>query len=142
MASAGPNGEHNTTTYSNCPGNKLPGTFTSKVSGSLTLTTTIDGMDCTGEVPTHSYDPNGSATVGTTVTYNDPFWQPGSITDAAGTATTLSYTATSKTTSTPVASGAVKEFVETLDAMGRPHIAQQRQGPAATQYNSVETDYD
>jgi hypothetical protein len=32
--------------------------------------------------------------------------------------------------------------VETLDSMGRGSVAQQRQGPSSTQYNSVETDYD
>ena len=56
--------------------------------------------------------------------------------------TTLSYTATSKDSRTLVTGSAVKEFVETLDSMGRGHVAQQRQGPSSTQYNSIETDYD
>ena len=135
----GPNGEYNTVAYGNCPGG-LPSQFTSKASGSLTLTQTIDSMDCTGELPLHSLDANNN---GTTISYTgDPFWRPTSVTDAAGTVTTLSYTATSKTSRTLVTGSAVKEFVETLDSMGRGHVAQQRQGPSSTQYNSIETDYD
>jgi hypothetical protein len=92
---SGPNGEYSHHTYANaCPGGTLPDSFSTKVSNAVTLFTHFDSVDCTGELPLHALDANNN---GTTIDYTgDPFWRPKSITDAAGTVTTLSYTATSK----------------------------------------------
>jgi len=141
----GPNsGEGHYAEYSNC-GGKLFHQSSAVVSSTVTLyPETVDNMDCTGELPLHMIDANNN---GTTIRYDtpsaDPFWRPTSITDAAGTTTNISYNTPNRTTtSTLVTAGSIKEFVETLDSLGRKQIVQQRQSPTATQYNSVETDYD
>jgi RHS repeat-associated protein len=141
----GPNGESNTVSYSQCSG-KMPYEYSHKASGTTTLYEAVTVTDCIGEVAKTIYDFNNQYVrfdYGT-----DPLWRPISFRDQAGTITSFTYSSptstspASTTISTPITSSSVKEFVETLDSMGRKHVVQQRLGPSSTQYSSVETDYD
>jgi len=141
-------GAHTTTyqlganTTANC-GN----TFPVEVDMPLSLTT-YASFDCNGAVLTGATDPNGN---NSTVTYYDasntptldPFWRPIYSTDAALNKTYFTYTTTSAESKLTFNGGtSVVDQLTTLDTTGRVHVAQKRQGPSATYYDSVETDYD
>jgi RHS repeat-associated protein len=98
--------------------------------------------NCTGGTAVSSTDENGQ---NTSTTWNDPyFWRPAASTDQAGNVTNLAYSGATVVTSSLLFNGgnSVAESRVLLDSLGRPSITQRRQGPGASNYDSVETDYD
>ncbi len=99
--------------------------------------------NCTGGVMTSSTDPNTGLL---TTTYNDPnYWQhPSNVTDQALNSTTISHP--SQTASESVllfnSSQSSVDVLTTLDAMGRPQLAQRRESPGSAEFDTIETDYD
>jgi RHS repeat-associated protein len=107
--------------------------------------TLSSGWNCTGAVMTQATDENGQ---NTTTTYNDAhFWRPASRTDATGVVTNYYYATTSpyNTVESKLSfnnGNSVVDVLTTVDGLGRTHLKQRRQGPTASNYDSVETDYD
>ena len=101
--------------------------------------------NCAGGVQLTSVDANGQAT---TTAYSDPdFWRPASVTDSTGAATNLTYATSSpynwtESKMTFNSGNSVVDRLATADGLGRVHLLQTRQGPSASNYDSVETDYD
>jgi hypothetical protein len=97
--------------------------------------------NCTGGVSTQVTDENGNLT---TTSFTDPnFWRPTQTTDQGNNATTISYHgATSVESSLSFNSGgSVSDILTTVDGYGRPAFMQKRQGPGATDYDTIEVDY-
>jgi hypothetical protein len=97
--------------------------------------------NCTGGVSTQVTDENGNLT---TASFTDPnFWRPTQTTDQESNATTISYHgATSVESSLSFNSGgSVSDVLTTVDGYGRPAFMQKRQGPGATDYDTIEVDY-
>lgn len=104
--------------------------------------------DCNGGAQTSATDENGNVT---RVAYKDPnsqvtswYWRPATLTDQLTNVTGISYSgatvATSSLPSTPT--NWVVAFRSQLDGLGRAILSQRQQGPGATNYDTVETDYD
>jgi len=96
---------------------------------------------CTGGVATQVTDENGH---NVSTSYSDPyFWRPASATDQSSAVTNLTYTGqTSVESVLSINSGSTVDQLTTLDSLARPRVQQRKQSPTATQYDSVETDYD
>ncbi len=113
--------------------------------------------NCIGAVETSTTDPNGQVT---SYAYSDPnYWRRTTVTepivnasDSATNTTSLSYFAYAGPSSPaatdfyslfpPSINTSIIDARTTFDSLGRPHVSQQQQGPNATTYDSVETDYD
>ena len=101
--------------------------------------------NCTGAVMTQITDENGK---NATSTYTDPFfWRPASVTDATSAVTNVTYATSSpfnwtESKMTFNSGNSVIDVLTTVDGLGRGHLQQKRQGPTASNYDSVETDYD
>lgn len=127
--------------------NSFPTSITEAIG---TLSTSMT-WNCAGGAQLTSVDENGKTT---TTTYSDSyFWRPASISDPAGAVTNYCYGLSTSGSCTPNPSQveAVLTFnsgnssvdtLTTIDGMGRPHVQQTRQGPTASNFDSVETDYD
>jgi RHS repeat-associated protein len=131
------NGAVTTNTYgtSSC-GNS----FVTSVTEPLSLSRSMV-WNCTGGVETSGTDENLKIT---SLTYNDPdFWRPNKVTDAASNVATLTYTgATSVESSLPFnGSISTSDALITLDTLGRVHVAQVKESPSSSTYDSQETDY-
>jgi RHS repeat-associated protein len=118
--------------------------FATSVSEPLSLSRSMT-WNCTGAVMTQLTDENGqNATTG----YTDPyFWRPASKTDPTNAVTNLTYASSSPFNWTEAkmtfnSSNSVVDMLTTVDGLGRIHLRQKRQGPSASNYDSVETDYD
>ena len=135
------NGGQTTYTYGAC-GNSFPTSISEPLSLSRSMTW---DSTCTGGVLTQVTDENGKAT---STTYNDAsFWRPASITDPTGAVTNFSYPTASpynwaESTMTFNSGNSIADMRTTVDGLGRIHLQQKKQGPNATNYDSVETDYD
>src|SRR5271157_2471309 len=101
--------------------------------------------NCTGAVATSVTDANGKIT---TSSYTDAnFWRPASVTDPASAVTSFTYPASSpynnvESTLLFNSGNSVIDALKTIDGLGRPRVAQIKQGPGATNYDSTETDFD
>jgi len=108
--------------------------------------------DCNGGVLLSVVDENGKTS---STAYNgtgNVFWRPSSTTDEAGTVTTYSYKLTTSTppvefqteaaSATFNAGNSIVDRVTTNDGFGRSLFSQTRQGPAASNYDTVATCYD
>lgn len=111
--------------------------------------------DCSGGVLTSVTDENGytSSTAYSGTNYTNYFWRPYSTTDEAGTTTDNFYylnTAippiefqTESKYHTPFNNGtSTVDKVTTTDGFGKPVFSQTRQGPNASNYDTVATCYD
>jgi YD repeat-containing protein len=146
------NGGPNSTTYNYADATSTCGnTFPTSVSEPLSLSQSFT-WDCVGGVMKTATDENSKVS---TVYYSgsnfgksaDPnFWRPYATTDQLGTAnpTTLSYPSATAAESTMLFNNpnSVVDHRAKVDGFGRPIINQTKQGPNATNYDSVETDYD
>ncbi len=135
-------------------GYTFPAYVTAPAVNGITLTSSTT-WDCNGGVATSTTDPNGKTT---SVTAWDPnFWRPTTITSpytdnpVTYTTTNISYNHATAQPFNPAAvestltfngSNSTVDSRTTLDGLARTHIVQQKQSPTATNYDSVETDYD
>lgn len=126
-------------------------TFATSINEAISGLSTSTTWNCTGGVQLAAVDENGKTT---TTAYNDShFWRPASITDPTGAITTFCYGVIisgacslnpnqTESTLTFNSSNSTVDTLTTLDGLARPHIQQTRQGPASTNFDSTETDYD
>jgi RHS repeat-associated protein len=131
------NAAQTTYTYGAC-GNS----FVTSISEPLSLSKSI-AWSCTGGVETSITDENGKTV---SVSYTDAyFWRPQSVTDQLSNVTDLTY---SGQTSTEISmlfnssNSSTTDLLTTVDGLGRLHVAQLREAPGSSTYDSVEKDYD
>ena len=121
-------------------GNAFPTSISEPLSLSRSFT-----WNCTGAVSTKVVDENSQPT---TTSYTDAsYWRPASVTDPTGAITSYSYATSAPfnwtESSLPVVSGSsVVDLRTTIDGLGRTILTQKKQGPAASNYDTVEADYD
>jgi RHS repeat-associated protein len=118
-------------------GNSFPTTISEGLGLSETLT-----WDCTGGVQTSVTDENGKKT---STVYSDPyFWRPASKTDPANAVTSFTYASknTGEISMTFNSNSSISDFTQTFDGLGRTSLQQRKQSPGATNFDTVETDYD
>lgn len=132
------NGAQTTFTYgaASC-GNSFP----TSVAETLSLSKSM-AWNCIGGVETSVTDENGQAT---SATWNDAyFWRANAVTDAENNTTNLTYASLTSVESSLNfnSSTSTTDILSTLDELGRAHINQRKQSPSASNYDSVETDYD
>lgn len=126
--------------------------FPSSISEPLNLSRSMT-WNCSGVVVTQLTNENGN---NSSVSYNDHYyWRPASTTDQTGVATNFCYGLLSSSTGTctinPTQVESTMNFnsnnstvdkLTTVDGLGRAHIQQKRQSPSATNFDSLESDYD
>ena len=119
----------------------FPNSVSAPAVGGITLTTS-NTYNCDGGVVVSTTDPNGNPR--TVTTWDANFWRPTQVKDELLNATNISYISATATESTFNFNGgnSTVDTRTTLDGLGRTHIVQQKQSPTATNYDSVETDYD
>ncbi len=109
--------------------------------------------NCTGGVLLSLTDENGntSSTAYSGSNYSNLFWRPYSTTDQAGTTTNYFYylnssdqqfQTESKYASTFNSGNSIVDILTTSDGFGRTIFQQTKQGPSATNYDTVATCYD
>jgi YD repeat-containing protein len=118
--------------------------FPTSISLPLSLSTSTV-WNCTGGVATSATDANGKITSSSFTDAN--FWRPASVTDPANAITSFTYPASSPYNNAESkllfnSGNSVIDALTTVDGLGRPHVAQIKQGPSATNYDSTETDFD
>ncbi|MHB8753412.1 MAG: RHS repeat domain-containing protein [Candidatus Acidiferrales bacterium] len=134
------NGAQTTYNYPNATstcGNAFPTSVTEPLSLSKSMT-----WNCTGGVMTSLTDENNQPTA---YTWNDPyFWRTNAVTDAENNTTNLTYASPTSVESSLNFNGSSStvDVLATLDGLGRAHINQRKQSPSASNYDSIETDYD
>jgi RHS repeat-associated protein len=146
-------GGANTTTYNyNNTGTPSPScgnSFVTSLSEPLSLTRSFT-WNCTGGALTSVTDENGQTSsvyfTGSNFGMSaDPhFWRPYAVTDQLNNPTTLSYPSNTVTESELLFNGnnsAVDQRLK-FDAFGRTLLAQMKEGPTSSSYDSTQTDYD
>ncbi|MHB8616949.1 MAG: RHS repeat domain-containing protein [Candidatus Acidiferrales bacterium] len=134
------NGAQSTYNYPNATstcGNAFPTSVTEPLSLTRSMT-----WNCNGGVMASLTDENNQPT---TYTWNDPyFWRTNAITDPENNVTNLTYASLTSVESSLNFNGSTSttDILATLDGLGRTHITQRKQSPSASNYDSVETDYD
>ena len=114
--------------------------FATSISEPLSLSQSMT-WNCTGGVETSITDENGKTiSAGYTDAY---FWRPESATDQLSNVTNLAYTAQTSVESSLVFNGSnsTSDVLATVDGLGRGHIAQVKESPSSSTYDSVESDY-
>lgn len=130
------NSAQTTYTYGAC-GNSFPTSISEPLSLSKSVT-----WNCTGGVQLTVTDENSQTT---TKAYTDPyFWRPASVTDPTNAVASVTYTGqTQAENSMSFNSGnSVVDSFSTADNLGRGHVAQVRETPGGSNFDSLETDYD
>jgi RHS repeat-associated protein len=131
-----------TTTYVYASGTpSCSNSFPTQVNRPLGLSRSM-AWNCTGGAHTSATDENGN-TVSTA--YSDPyFWRPASATDQLLNTASITYLSTTAAESAFPFNGTTStvDSRTKVDGLGRPIVSQRRQGPIASNYDSVETDYD
>jgi RHS repeat-associated protein len=115
--------------------------FATSLTEPLSLSKSIV-WNCTGGVETSLTDENGQTT---SVSYTDAyFWRPNSTTDQLSNATNFTYAGVTSVESSLVfnSSSSTVDILDTVDSLGRQHLAQGKESPSSSTYDSVETDYD
>lgn len=131
------NGGQTTYAYGAC-GNSFPTSITEAI-GTLTRYMT---WNCTGGVALTATDENNQTT---TSSYTDThFWRQASVTDPTSVVTNLTYTSQTQAESVLSFNGgnSASDRLVTLDNEGRPLLAQVRQAPGSTNFDTIETDHD
>lgn len=132
------NGAQTTYLYaSGSCGNSFPTTIQEPMSLSRSIT-----WNCTGAVATQVTDENGN---NVKTDYTDPhFWRPADVFDQANNETTVAYISPTETETTLSfnSGNSVSDKRITLDGFGRPMYTQNKQGPGASNYDTVQTAYD
>jgi RHS repeat-associated protein len=125
--------------------------FVTSIAEPLSLSRSM-AWNCTGGVLTSVTDENSkvSSTLYTGTnpcTGNGPdaaFWRPFASTDPSGNSTCLYYISPTRSESKLSfnSGSSVQDVVTTVDAYGRTRLTQARQGPSASNYDTIQTDYD
>ena len=107
--------------------------------------TTYKTWNCDGGVPLTATDVNGKVTIYGYVgpppnNTPDPFWRQSSVTDTFG---NIAYTVYGQNTleSSFSFGSSVDDTITTIDGLGRPIRSQHRQGPSASNYDTVSMTY-
>lgn len=97
--------------------------------------------NCTGGVQTQITDENGQA-VKTTYSDSD-FWRPANVYDQENNEALSAYSGQTEMGATMTFNNnqSVSSLMMTVDGFGRPILKQRLQGPGASNYDTVETDY-
>jgi RHS repeat-associated protein len=118
--------------------------FATTINEPLSLSRSIT-WNCTGGIATQVTDENGKTV---TSNYTDPdFWRPANVVDQLSNQTNLSYIRQSGQNAVEASlqnfngGNSVSDSRTTMDGFGRPILSQRLQGPGATNYDTVETDY-
>jgi RHS repeat-associated protein len=115
--------------------------FPTSVSEPLSLSKSMV-WSCTGGVATSATDENGKTT---SASYTDAYyWRPNSTSDQLSNVTNFAYTGMTSVESSMVfnSSSSTVDALTTVDSLGRKHVVQGKEGPSATTYDSLETDFD
>jgi RHS repeat-associated protein len=115
--------------------------FATTINEPLSLSRSIT-WNCTGGIATQVTDENGN-NVKTNYTDSD-FWRPANVYDQENNETTISYigeTAVETALQNFNSGNSTSDFRSTVDGFGRPILSQHLQGPGATNYDTVERDY-
>ena len=131
------NGAQTTYTYGAC-GNSFP----TSVAEPLSLSRSI-AWDFTGGVQTSITDENGNIS-SSSYTKDPYFWRPESSTDPTNAITSFTYAGQTQAESDlPIVSGtSASDVLSTLDNQGRPSLAQIKQTPGGSTFDTTEKDYD
>jgi RHS repeat-associated protein len=143
------NGAQTTYNYSSA---SCGNSFVTSISEPLSLSRSMT-WDCTGGVLLSLTDENGniSSTAYNGSNYSNVFWRPYSTTTQAGTTTNYFYSLNSrdqqfqtesKYASTFNSGNSIVDILTTNDGFGRTIFGQTKQGPSATNYDTVATCYD
>ena len=115
--------------------------FATSISEPLGLSRSFT-WNCTGGVATQVTDENSSST---STNFTDAyFWRPANTYDQLNNETTISYIGQTAVESALVNfNGGIStsDSRSTIDGFGRPILKQRLQGPGATNYDTLETDY-
>lgn len=115
--------------------------FATTINEPLSLSRTIT-WNCTGGVATSVKDENQkTASAGYTTDPN--WWRPDNSTDQMNSVTSITYTGgTAAEAALSFNNGAsISDYLTSVDGFGRPAFSQRKQGPTATNYDTVEVDY-
>jgi len=140
-----------TTTYNYSTGS-CGNSFVTSISEPLSLSRSMT-WDCNGGVMLSLTDENGkvSSTAYSGTNYTNYFWRPYSTTDQAGNTTNYFYylnssnqpfQTESKYVSTFNGGSSIVDTLTTTDGFGRTIFTQTKQGPSATNYDTIATCYD
>jgi RHS repeat-associated protein len=136
------NGSQSTVTYNYSNATATCGNaFPSSVSEPLSLSKSMV-WNCTGSVETSATDENGQTA---STAYTDPnFWRPANVTDQESNTTNFTYASPNSTESSLLfnSNSSTVDVLATFDGLGRTLVAQKKQSPSATSYDSAETNYD
>jgi RHS repeat-associated protein len=115
--------------------------FLTGINSPLSLSRSIT-WNCTGGVETQVVDENGNDI---TANYTDSdFWRPANVYDQELNEITINYlgqTAVEATLQNFNGGNSSADSLTTVDGFSRPTFTQRKQGPAATNYDTAETDY-
>ena len=140
------------TTYNYSPTASCGNSFVTSITEPLSLSRSMT-WNCTGGVLLSLTDENGntSSTAYSGSNYSNVFWRPYSSTDNAGNTTNYFYylnssdqqfQTESKYASTFNGGNSIVDILTTNDGFGRTIFGQTKQGPNATNYDTVATCYD
>ncbi len=145
------NGATTTYNYSSTGNADCGNAFVTSISEPLSLSRSMT-WDCNGGVMLSLTDENGntSSTAYSGSNYTNYFWRPYSTTDQAGTTTNYFYDLdssnrpfqTESKSSTFNSGNSLVDILTTTDSFGRTIFRQTKQGPSATNYDTVATCYD
>jgi hypothetical protein len=132
------NGAQTTLNYgSGSCGNSFPTSVTEPLSLSKSMV-----WNCTGGVLTSMTDENSHTA---SISYTDAyFWRPNSATDQLSNIWNFTYTGQTSTEMSMLfnSSSSTTDVLFTADDLGRIHLAQLKEAPGSSTYDSVEEDYD
>jgi RHS repeat-associated protein len=130
-----------TTTYVYGSGTSCGNSFPTQVNLPLSLSRSMT-WNCTGGVQLSATDQNGNST---STAYTDSyFWRPASATDQLNNTANVAYLSATATEGTFTFNGnsSTMDGRSKVDGLGRPIVDQRKQGPSASTYDSVQTNYD
>jgi RHS repeat-associated protein len=105
---------------------------------------TSQTWDCNGSVVKGQTDVSNSTAVSYDYTENnpDPLWRVKEFTDESSNDTTFTYSSVTSSESNLTFASSTQDTLTTLDSLGRKILVQKKQGPSASQYDTVRTTYD
>jgi RHS repeat-associated protein len=149
--SSATNGPQTTYNYSSTNNASCGNSFVTSISEPLSMSRSMT-WDCNGGVMLSLTDENNntSSTAYSGTNYTNYFWRPYSTTDQAGFTTNLFYypystnqpSQTESRSATFNSGNSIVDVLTTADGFGRTTFSQTKQGPSASNYDTVATCYD